>query len=395
MAFRSYDEPDVSAPVIGTYTKISGTGSPPANTSSTGVSRVKRGEYKGVPTTDFFRRQAEGLLLPLNYYYKWDFREDRFPKLYDGTNSGPNPKYSFRETGPSSPVIGMEMTSNLGVTTMLGRLSQGVKLAALQQKAFADIAPDLDVLTTMAEVGKTISMILGVRKRALGLIRQALKGGFNTARAASSAWLEWRYGWRILGYDIENFCEYWNRPYRGEILQGFAGTSVSEMETVTAHVINLYVQYDNVCDISRTLNVKVRAAVRYTGRNANVLASPVVTGWELIPLSFVGDWIASVGDALKAWTVVSQADESFSSAGYKLEEKASMSRENPTLGSSAKAVSPFGSSGTTVATSTALIRLPLGSPTFRPQLRVELNSGRVADAAALLIGFNKASGLRT
>lgn len=394
MASRSYDRPDVLSPVIGDYTKISGTGNPPDDTSSTAASFIQRGRYVGQTTPAYHRKLKRGELLPLNAYTRWDYVESRGPKLYTGTNKGPNPKYSYRETGPSSPVIGVHGGSLVTAFESLNRIARNVNVVALQQKAFADIAPDLDLLTTLAEVPKTVSMVLGVRKRALGLIKQALRGGFDTARAMSSAHLEWRYGWRILGYDIQNFCDYWNRPFRSEILQGFAGTSFSEEEQVTAHVVNLYCQYDNICDINRTLNVKVRAAVKYSGRNANVLVSPVTTSWELIPLSFVGDWFVSVGDVLSAWSVISQADRIASSAGYKWEENARMVRANQAIGSSAQAVSPFGSEGTSTSTGRLLARSPLGSPSLVPQLRVELTSARIADAVALLVGFNKAAGLR-
>lgn len=391
MVSRSYDQPDVYSNGFVDNTKISGSGSAPADVPFTAVSRIVRGEYRGNVTPNFHKRRNAGGLLPLNGYLKWDYLEDRLMNTYEGTHKGPNPKYSTKSYGPEGAILGSELVSLAAAVSCLNRIVQNVNVVSLQQKAFADISPDLDALTTMAEIGKTVSMILGVRKRALSLILQARKGGFDTARAAAKAWLEWRYGWRILGYDIQNFCDFWERPLRGPILQGFAGTSLSEMETKSSHITNYFCSYDNVSDISRSVNVKVIAAVLYTGRNANVLVSPVGTAWEVIPLSFVADWFVSVGDTLKAWEVIARAEKVVSSVGYRLEENVAMSRQNPVLGSGANAIAPFGTSGSARSTGTLLRRIPLGSPSFTPQLRVELNAGRIADAIALLLGFKKAA----
>lgn len=389
MASRSYDRPDVMSIKVDDYTKISGTGSPPADSSSPEWQTRKLGLYSGKPTRDYTKKLAQGELLPLNPYFRYDYEENRNPGVYFGTNKGPNPKYSFRTTSPAATLSGNTMATHPGAVGKLTAMAKEVNTIALQQSAFAKIAPDLDLLTTMAEVPKTLAMILGARKRALELIINARRRGFDSAKDAARLWLEWRYGWRILGYDIENFVSFWKRPFQPLIMTGSASDEVSEMETLSSPGGGYYCRYDDVTNITRNLNVKVNAAIKYSGRNLNVLVSPVTTAWEFVPWSFVGDWFFSVGDVLNAWSVLGRAESSYSSVGYELTENCSGSRQNPVLGTGANAIAPYGATGSGNSSGTLLMRVPLGSMSKVPQLRVNLNAGRIADAVALLWGFKR------
>jgi hypothetical protein len=392
MGIRSYDQPDIYSTNVEDYTKISGTGSAPNDIVGTRVSLKKRGYYSSSNVTDYKRRLARGELLPLNEYNRWDYVEHIGSGTYHGTNKGPNPKFSYRNLGPINGCDGVSMSSFQDAIALLFDLTKDVDLKALQLEAFADIQPDLDALTATVEVPKTLAMILGIRKRALSLLKQALTGGWASARAVSSAWLEWRYGWRTLGYDIEDFVDYWNRPLRNIILKGQAKSAVSTQETVTTSRGGYYCLYDSASSISTSVDVIVRAYSRTRGRTANRLISPVTTAWEVIPFSFVADWFVSVGDALSAWQVIANSEKCLSSVGYRLTEDCRTIPSNIRLGSGVNAMSPFGVDFVSTSHGSLLARRQLGAPNLFPQLRVKLTGKRIADAAALLVGFRK--GLR-
>jgi hypothetical protein len=273
----------------------------------------------------------------------------------------------------------------------IGEMLHGVNILALQQEAFADIAPQLDLLTTTSEIGKTVKMVLGIRKNALRLIREGLSGGWSTAKAVASARLEWRYGWRILGYDIQNFSDYWQEPWTYEITLGSSSPleiTESEIEYQSTYG-GYYCSWTDQCTIKRKLNAFCRAGVRMNTRNVNVLVSPVTTAWELIPFSFVADWIVNVGTALSAWRVSSSAAAQTSAVSYLFEEESTAIPTNIAVGSGVNAISPFGISYTNTSKSSLRMRVPLGRVPYTPQLNVKLDQGRLLDAAALLTNFKK------
>jgi hypothetical protein len=270
-------------------------------------------------------------------------------------------------------------------------MSKGINLRALQQEAYADIAPQLDLLTTLSEVDKTVKMVLGIRKSALNLLREGLKGGWSTAKAAASARLEWRYGWRVLGYDIQNFVDYWQEPWSYEITLGSsAPVVITENEIATTSSYGgYYCSFTDQCVINRKLSVFGRAGIRYDTRFVNVMVSPVNTIWELIPFSFVADWIVNVGTTLAASRAATLAAAQTSCVSYLFEEESTASPIGVANGNGANAVSPYGISYTNTSKSTFRMRVPLGRLHYTPQLNVKLDQGRLLDAAALLTNFKK------
>jgi hypothetical protein len=270
----------------------------------------------------------------------------------------------------------------------VGRLAAQVNEEALLQRAFAQCQPDLDLLTTLVEAHKTIDMLLHARKRFLSLISDMRKGGFTSVKAAASSWLEFRYGWRILGYDIQNANDFYNTPIRGNILTGRAGDSVRERTNFVSSVsTNYYANYDWCSQVDRDLSIRANAAVKYDLESINALTSPFTTAWETIPYSFVADWFVSVGDAISAWDVLRRSIEHNASISYKMNESGSAQVKNVTLGVGTYANDPY-CTGNASHTSEFKYREPRSFDAGLPEWRVRLTSGRILDAAALLIGIS-------
>lgn len=386
MPQRSYNKPDVTSNTYVRYIKISGSGSPPANPAPTlGVQKRVRGEYQASETLEFNKRKSSGDLIPFGFYTKYDFEADFGSKTYYGTNKGPSPKYRYEEDGPEEEanLFASRMGTLQGSLAVLDELSSSLNVTALHQKALANIAPNLDILTTMAELPKTIAMITGIRKRAYDLVYQAIRNR-RGVKSMASAYLEWRYGWRILGYDIKNFNEFWHRPFQGQIVDATANSGVKHQYVKTADRSRVYCSYTMNADITHNLDAKVHAAVKYSGKNLAVLYSPLVTAWELIPASFVADWAFSVGDAIQAWQVILRSEAQQSSIGYKLTEEAKYDRTNPVLGTGGNAVAPFGTTGHASSRGTLNYRMPLGSVSLIPQNRLNFTIAKATDLAALL-----------
>jgi len=394
MAAENYSLPVRTVVATTTNTKISGTGTPPTNSTVVRDTNVRSGSYSASETKDWKKIRNTGGLLPMNSYCRWDHTYDRPVGFYSGTNKGPNPKYSTITVGPqaaSDGAVALAGKSLEGCIAKIGSMSQNINIRALQQEAYADIAPQLDALTTLSEAHKTVKMVLGIRKSALALLREGLKGGWSTAKAAASARLEWRYGWRILGYDIQNFVDYWKEPWTYEIALGHS----APLEIVENEIENqstyggYYCQWTDVCTIKRKLSVYASAGIRYDTRYVNVMVSPVNTLWELIPFSFVADWIVNVGTTLAASRAASSAVAQTSCVNYLFEEESRAVPTNIALGPGANAVSPYGVSYVNTSKSSLRMRVPLGRLHYTPQLNVKLDQGKLLDAAALLTNFKK------
>jgi hypothetical protein len=323
--------------------------------------------------------------LPFSGYERYDYQAEFGSKSYFGTNSGPNPKYRYEAHGPEEEDnLLISRTATLeGAYGLVTELSEGINLVALQQKAFANILPNLDGLTSLMELPKTINMILGFRKRAIGLLSQAFRAK-KPIKSMASAYLEWRYGWRTLGFEIQSFNEFWKAPKRGLIIDATATRSVQREYQTAVDRARLYCSYTMKATSFVTLDVKVHAAARFSGQTQNVLASLPITAWELIPASFVADWAFSVGDALAAWQVLLSSEEQVSSVGYSLSERSNSYRASPTLGTGTKSIAPYGTSGSAKSQGNLKTRSPLGRVSLIPQNRLKFDILKAADLAALM-----------
>lgn len=262
---------------------------------------------------------------------------------------------------------------------------------ALLVQAIADCLPSLDAGTTLAEAHKTVDMVLNVRKDAKHLISTALRGGKHTAKAAADAWMAWRYGWQQLGYDIKNVAEAVQTPFRPTIVNGRAGSSYKDSSTTVDNLDWDYswVRAGNKAKVSLTTTVYVdvsrraNAYVRCNHRTINAMIDIPITAWELVPYSFVADWFVNIGDILKAWRVLRTYEILATSIGSK--ENITVQRdwlmsgvEGPDM------VSASGAAGLTEIY-TGRSRNHGWVPSLVPSVTVDLNSKRIADAAAMLV----------
>jgi hypothetical protein len=264
-------------------------------------------------------------------------------------------------------------------------MARGVNSDALLQQAFANCSEELDALTMLSEAHKTVDLVLNARSRFIDLVRSMRRGNILTyAQAIGNAWLEWRYGWDILVKDIETVTEFLNYPVRDLIVTGRAGDSVTEYAEINEPVNAYYVSHDWITKRKRDLSVRACAYAKMRVKSVNAFASPFVTGWELIPYSFVADWFVSVGDALKAWEVIRNAESTSCVIGYKFTETCEANVSNVALGTGEYATSPQ-ASGRSTSRTDMVMRNGARRYSLIPRLRVRLTSKRILDAAALLV----------
>jgi hypothetical protein len=375
MPTRTFDEPDTTFPfhteVTNSLCKVV------YDFESAALLRRKRGGKVGANTPNYYGVLKVGDILPLNSYKRWDYTFEAYPGQRTWQNlakpcwGGSNSLYTYVPLWVIGEIPGPSMCINdpfEGVDTML-----------LLTKALADIAPDLDILTTAAEAAKTGQMVLEARDTAKRLITQARRGGFHTAKAAANAWLQWRYGWQTLGYDLAAIYNLVKEPFNHLIVTGQAGESVTTPlsgagirgERTEGHYAYTY---EGQIDTS----LRARITAKWTGHTVNVLADPLVTAWELVPYSWVADWFVSVGDTLRAWSVLAKVTDVHASLGWHTTAQAEIQEHCvPAAGWSHDGQwswsERFESKG----------RYPVSIPFIVPSITVNLTTPRLLDVAAL------------
>jgi hypothetical protein len=226
-------------------------------------------------------------------------------------------------------------------------------------------------------------MVKKVRGDAKDLIREALRGGKHTVKAAADAWLAWRYGWQQLGYDVANVYDFVSKPISSLVVEGRAGSSdtgsLSESHSYSWQSSSFTNFHEHNYDISYNANV---VGILY-GDTVNMVVNPFTTAWEIVPYSFVADWFVNVGDVLASWEARLRLKRLYCSLGRKL----TITTAGRVIGVGPGTSSSFTGqswSGVSQERYESRERIPTGVPSKVPSITVNLTSKRILDAAALL-----------
>jgi hypothetical protein len=248
----------------------------------------------------------------------------------------------------------------------------------------ANLNPDLDVLTTLAESHKTFGMIWKARENAADLISSARRGGFRTPKAAAKAWLEWQFGWKQLHRDIVSIDKFLRNPVRGAILTASSGESVSLVSSVESAAIG----YGNITcmaytELSESTSIRARVVGTFQAKTLNALMSVPLTALELLPYSWVVDYFLNISDCLGAWRVKQSATTLTASLGLKSDWTA-RTRVVPSGNWSPYWVTTGFTEGTGIERAQYKSRVPWYVPSLVPSITVRLTGARITNLAALL-----------
>lgn len=199
-----------------------------------------------------------------------------------------------------------------------------------------------DILTFAAEANKTYDLVTRAHNRTWQRVHD-IGRAFATRKSRvaitavnfASAWLEYRYGWRILMYDLKAADDSVQRLQEAK----------SRLERYTAHhrssetTLELddeeavfwlpsgtsgavqglsYTRADH--KVHRTTSVDYRAGVGVLGSSTfPVTMNPLLTAWELVPFSFVIDWFLNVGEVIGANTPTLGRETAYSWLSFKNE----------------------------------------------------------------------------
>lgn len=199
----------------------------------------------------------------------------------------------------------------------------------------------------------------------------------------NDAWLEGRYGVRLLIYDIQDIVKaIRNISSKRDRFKERAG--FSETWTETPNTPTTYLLHPGDLSFTGTINhdLSVRGSVIADIKPPKFEFNLLKTGVELIPYSFVLDWIISISQWIDSLTFFALSSEWYAASGVKYTRTADLRSDWMT--SSYPSHYHLGSTWESVTiTETITLRIPTSVP-YRPFVRLNFNDLKAYDLVALI-----------
>jgi len=277
------------------------------------------------------------------------------------------------------------------------------------------VSADTLALVTLAELAKTVAMVTqsstrlrqGISLLLQGKPKQAILQALGYAgpvqksiqrkaavKTAASKWLEIRYGWLPLVYDVLGTLQAFKAEYKPRFTaRGFANDSATGVTTGT---LTQDVGLVHLWKLEQSLEKRVRAYILYEVDKSALLPQKLgllqipQSIWELAAFSFVVDWFVDIGSWLDAASP--RVGVNILAEGYTMTTNRTRIRSitGSTLTGNYRACTLPGQNDFCLLTSK--VRVPK-LPSFPlPRVNVKFNPKRAIDSIALLV--QQASKLR-
>jgi len=353
--------------------------------------------FSGRVLDNFHRRKASGELLPYTRYTMLK---------HDVSNSGANPLF-FSVLGTTTGNVwefyydwldGSPLPVQDGVTFSIAKLTDADRVLAevgadpyteVQQAAARMYSRGWDGLTFLAELHKVVSMFRNSIPKVIDLILEYVKYRRNFRAAARTAktlsqWLEGRYGWRVLIYDIIDMNELIRSVGEDQLsrVKDRAGSNFTHLDSSTfiGSDTNITRHYVDVTEYS----VSLRGSIIADFMPSKISLNPIVTVWELVPFSFVIDWFFSVGKALQALSFLALNNQYTACASYYIQANRQVSFSHLTFTDPYSTLTGHNFDTCNVSESWEIKdRRPVVVP-YLPRIAINLDAFKVLDLVALL-----------
>lgn len=335
----------------------------------------------GSDIPDYHKKIKSKELLPVTNWHQFETSS-----TYNGTLGnyeyiiGGVTHYAYYHDGPFQTILGN--TDELYLTEeYLASLIDPDKLDNAATKAAVKLtASKHDTLTFIAELRKTIEMFKGFIKRLVKKMSRSLSKDW------ASLWLEGRYGWRTLWYDLNSINKAINHLSHNSKSGFWRAIGVDTDTWVDDTNFPLDVASNKLnTRRTRTVNISYRGSATGLVKPPSFGGDILVTAWELTPWSVFIDWVVDIGLKLQYLSNFSAAGDASIGASVKVDvhSKSVSSLITPNAGDG-YVFHPFD----IVAESTAsLVSRKPHIPSYLPNLDVNIDFGKGIDLIALLLNL--------
>lgn len=368
------------------------------------IRKLEREFCSGRNIPDFHKRRNSGELLPYTVYDNISHRMIvTGPSTYSwgGTILPSGNSRTFTRTwvdGSMIPLFHYRGTYRVitDPTNFCNSLaySKGLDPTIYTQEAAARIySRGWDGLTFVAELRQVVSMFTRMIPNLLGhwhawvaFCRRSKDNIDPLTSSLVNDWLQGRYGWRVLMYDIrdiQELVENMEKEQKTRVKERVGATHTFKeifLESYEDASIQILQQYVTETEVS------LRGSIIADVIPPKIQTNFFVTGWELISFSFVLDWFISFGKWLSAMSFLALEDEYTASASRyftgKQQVLTSAVFKTPATG----LVYSYENFSDTVVNNLFVVkdRRPVIVP-YLPRTRLNLDFFKVTDLVALLI----------
>lgn len=150
---------------------------------------------------------------------------------------------------------------------------------------------------------KFAKLLIAAKRRDFRSLKRAF--GRNARRSVvgkgvADTYLQWKYGWLPLANDVYGAYQLFQEKIEPPLLLTAVRNISSNHDlsgNTTYYTVDGSLQCNNTCKITARLSDAYLAEA-----NALGLINPLSLGWELVPYSFVVDWVIPIGNVLEALT---------------------------------------------------------------------------------------------
>lgn len=336
--------------------------------TSSNISRIERSNATGWEIPGWRKMKNDGAILPFTKWDRFHLSGSCNPAFREWCGSPTGNRNKWENLYAGGPVIDTTASN-------LMSLVDPIDLQYFVQKAAASIySSGWDAGTFLAEIGQLRRMLTGVTKKL-----QNLSQG-RSAGELYNLWLEGRYGWRTLMYDIRDLHGVLssvneNRTrYRQATGSTVSGAFNDYVESTSSGIIA-----GTSTDITWSGNL--RGTVVADIDIPDFQFNPVTTAWEVTRLSFVVDWLLNVGQALEAVSFLLMTKSYQAGGGYRFDFQ--IDYETHLVGTTGATIC-YNHSGSAHASAYVIARVPMSVDAL-PRIKLRLDEYKIIDLLALVL----------
>lgn len=256
-------------------------------------------QLKGVDIPSYFARKRRGELLPMTPYEYMDYRET-FEVEYDLYLNAPGGVQHWWCAANPQGINQRTFSDEKILSYWPASVNDAFYIQAAAAKIYGNSHDTLTFLAEFASLKRMFKQAITRLIRFEDTVNSLAT--FWKGKRTSAGWLEWRYGWRTFLLDLKSLEDaittFKSKRTRFSEMAGIKYTFTNQGSETTP-----YTGWSRVKNYEEKVTVGVRGNVVADAYLPPLQFTTAITIWEMIPYSFVVDWLFRVGTWLSAMSL--------------------------------------------------------------------------------------------